>query len=135
MNTNQIISYCRKNNISWAFFDYFDTTATRNCSAKEIKLLWAKNVCQKLNYTIDKNTLYNVRISSEKKQWNHIFWFSWRNIHQAKINLQRKFKQHNPECFFFLCTRIWSRMRCWNCNAGSCSGIRRTNAFVKKRRM
>lgn len=67
MNTNQIISYCRKNNISWAFFDYFDTTATRNCSAKEIKLLWAKNVCQKLNYTIDKNTLYNVRISSEKK--------------------------------------------------------------------
>lgn len=67
MDSKQIISYCKENNIKYAFFDYFGTIANRACSSLEIKKFWAKAMNTRLNFAFDQKVLFDVRIASEKK--------------------------------------------------------------------
>ena len=56
-----------KDNYDYYLFDFFGTIVFRDCSADDIKRIWAKQFSAYLNYEISDLDLYKIRISSERK--------------------------------------------------------------------
>lgn len=56
-----------KDNYENYFFDFFGTIMFRDCSADDIKRIWAKQFSAYFNYKISDLDLYKTRISSEQK--------------------------------------------------------------------
>lgn len=56
-----------KDNYEYYFFDFFGTIMFRDCSADDIKRIWAKQFSACLDYKISDLGLYKIRICSERK--------------------------------------------------------------------
>lgn len=63
---NQILSYCKKQNIKCIFLDFFGTIVQRKCGPQEVKLLWAKKLSCKTRYIFDEKQLALLRKKSEQ---------------------------------------------------------------------
>ena len=56
-----------RDNFDFYFFDFFGTVMLRDCSADDIKRIWAKHVSYSLSLKVSEYELYRIRKSSEIK--------------------------------------------------------------------